>query len=372
MLSRVLGSKWLITSAVLALAISAVTIGAFGGKIVKSATTYCAEMSDAVGMFEGNPVTERGVSIGEVTKVETVGDHAIITFSVNDGRKIPADVKAATVSPSIIAVRQLALLEGNRQGPALVEGACIARDNTSTPVSISKALESVSKLGQELTSGGGVDQMVKVFGSIRTVNTELAGTGPLLSSIIKQLAVPGRTPINGALADLATVIDNTSGLTKGLAGNLPMMRKFVESINPAFVSAVGIPLLDNISRVVLALPETVNIAADMLSRYQHFAWPTLDVVVPVARLIGAGMRNFGDLLGIVPVLIRAFNISFDQQSLGVRISYTPPKTAVPAKNPALTCANVNRIFPGQCRVIDPGHLEVDALRLALLLTGVAR
>ncbi|MFW0788728.1 MlaD family protein [Gordonia sp. CPCC 205333] len=372
MLSRILGSKWLVTGAVLVLAIGAVAVGTFGGKLTRSATTYCAEMSDAVGMFVGNPVTKRGVSIGEVTKVESVGDHAVITFTVQDGQRIPANIKAATVSPSIIAVRQLALLDGDAGGPSLADGACIARDNTSTPVSISKALESVSKLGQQLTTGGGVEQMVKVFGSIRTVNTELAGTGPLLNSIIKQLAVPGRTPINGALADLATVIDNTSGLTKGLAGNLPLMREFVESINPTFVSSVGIPLLDNISRVVLALPETVNVAADVLSRYQHFAWPALDVVVPIARLVGAGMRNFGDLLGIVPVLIRAFNISFDQQSLGVRISYTPPKTRVPAKNPSLTCANVNRIFPGQCHVIDPGHLEVDALRLALLLTGVAR
>lgn len=84
------------------------------------------------------------------------------------------------------------------------------------------------------------------------------------------------------------------------------------------------------------------------------------------------MRNFGDLLCIVPPLIRAFDVNFDQQSLGVRITYHPPSTRIPAKNPDLTCANINRIVPGQCHVLDPHTMQVDAISLALLLTGAAR
>ena len=55
----------------------------------------------------------------------------------------------------------------------------------------------------------------------------------------------------------------------------------------------------------------------------------------------------------MPVIIRAFHVNFDQKTLGLRISYKPPRTQIPAKNPKLTCANVNRVSPGQCRVVGP-------------------
>lgn len=372
MLRRILGSKWLVSGTVIAVLVGVVAVGMFGQKLRSGTTGYCAQMHDAVGMFVGNPVTIRGVDVGTVTGVDDAGDHAVVTFDVDSSQQIPATVSAATVSPSIIAVRQLALVGDYTGGATLAPGSCIALDHTSTPVSISKALESISDLGKQLTAGGGPADLVKVMGSMRAVNTELAGTGPMLNSIIKQLAVAPHTPITGGLADVAKVIDSTSSLTTGLAGNWPMMRQFISSIDPQFTATRGAPLVDAISQVLLALPETVNVAASFLSRYQHFAWPALDAVIPLARLVGAGMRNFGDLLGIVPVLIRAFTVNFDQRSLGVRITYTPPKTQVPAKNPALTCANVNRIFPGQCRVVDPGHMEIDALRAALLMTGAGR
>ncbi|VEH95235.1 Uncharacterised protein (plasmid) [Tsukamurella tyrosinosolvens] len=95
-------------------------------------------------------------------------------------------------------------------------------------------------------------------------------------------------------------------------------------------------------------------------------------MIPASRLVSAGVRNWGDLLGFLPPLIDAFNVSFDQRTLGLKIVFTPPSTKMVARNPELTCANVNRIAPGQCKVVDPGHIDVDLISAVLRGTGAAR
>ncbi|MFW0791223.1 MlaD family protein [Gordonia sp. CPCC 205333] len=340
-------------------------------RAINSRTTYCAQMNDAVGIFEGNTVTRRGVGVGTVTDVESGTGSARVTFSIDSDQILPADVRAASVSPSIIAVRQLALLGDYTSGARLTPGQCIGIESTSTPVSISKSLESLATVGKQLTVDAGPEQLAAVMSSVRNISGGLAGTGPVLNAVIKQLAIAPNTPITGGLADLATVIDNVSAMTTGLSTNWGMFRDLFTTISPLLGSTI-VPLIDGATGIADSAPDILIVLRSLITRYSQFAWPVLDAVVPIARLIGAGMRNFGDLLGIVPVLIRAFNVSFDQKSLGVRIRYTPPKTRIPAKNPALTCQNINRIFPGQCHVSGPDGMEVDAVRMALLLTGAAR
>lgn len=340
-------------------------------KAVTSRTTYCAQMNDAVGIFEGNTVTRRGVGIGTVTDVETGNGSARITFSVDSDQVLPANVRAASVSPSIIAVRQLALLGDYTNGARLMPGQCIGIDSTSTPVSISKSLESLAVVGKQLTVDAGPEQFAAVMSSVRNISGGLAGTGPVLNAVIKKLAIAPHTPIAGGLADMATVIDNVSAMTTGLATNWGMLKDLFTTISPLIGSTI-VPLIDGATGIADSVPDILLVLRKLVDKYSHFAWPVLDAVVPIARVVGAGMRNFGDLLGIVPVLIRAFDISFDQRSLGLRIRYTPPKTRIPAKNPALTCQNINRIFPGQCHISGPDGMEVDAVRMALLLTGAAR
>lgn len=370
-LRRAAWSKWLVP--VTALLLIGAVIAGYLTVTRQTARTvaYCAQLHDGVGLFEGNPVTRRGVRIGTVEKIDTTGGTARVTFSVDENESIPADVRAATVAPSILAVRQLALLGDPAGGPSLAAGECIGLDRTSTPVSISKSLEAIGNVGHELTSAGGPEQLLSVMTSMNTLGDEFAGAGPVLNGLLKQLAKAPNTPLNAGLGDLAKTIDATSALSTGLAANWAMAKDLITTLTPLLESSL-VPLFDGATRVMGALPETVTVLGDLMVRYQHFVWPALDVVVPIARLVGAGMRNFGDVLGIVPVLIKAFTISFDQDSLGLRIRYTPPRTRIPAQNPTSTCANINRIFPGQCHVSGPDGMEIDALRWVLLMTGAAR
>lgn len=364
---KAIKSKWLVTGAVVVL-IAVLAAGFWGYKqVTSSSKSYCAQMSDAVGMFDGNAVTRRGVKVGTVTSITPKGNMAIIKFTVDSDQKLPADVGAVTVSPSILAVRQLALMGDYHGGPTLPENGCIQLANTKTPVSIAQSLESVSKLSSQLTTDGGPQQLGQVLASMNTVNGELAGTGPVLNSIIKQLAVQPNTPIDGAMGDIGTLIDSLSGLTAGMAGNWGSGKQLVEAVvnGQAWIQ----PSLVDLKKIVLAVQPVISVLGSLIERYGHFIFPAVDAVVPMARVIGAGFRSFGDLLGIVPPLVRAFTVNFDQSTFGLSIKYTPPSTHVPAQNPVGTCANINRYFPGQCTVVDPHTMDVQAIRLALEMTG---
>ncbi|WP_186343394.1 MlaD family protein [Gordonia crocea] len=371
MIKRIAASKWLMSGLVL-VAVVAVGLGYLGFKRITNRTvSYCAELDDGVGIFAGNAVTRRGVQIGTVSKVEAVGGTAKVTFAIKADQELPPDVHATSVAPSIIAVRQLALLGDYRGGRKLAAGTCIPRTQTATPATISETLQSVNRLARQLTVEGGPEQTAQVMRSISSIAGQLDGVGPIINGLIKQLAVPARTPMVGALGDMATALDNTSAMTVGLADNWGILKQFVDGINRV-TDPIAVPVLVELKRIAYSLPETLNIASDLIKRYQHFAWPALDVILPITRIIGAGFRNWGDLLGIVPVFIRAFHVAFDQKTLGLRIDYRPPRTRVPAKNPKLTCANVNRFLPGQCRVVGPDAMELDALRALMLMTGAGR
>ncbi|GAA3048996.1 hypothetical protein GCM10010528_30200 [Gordonia defluvii] len=368
---KLAGSKWLMTGLVFA-TIAVVALGYLGfQRITVRTVSYCAELADSVGLFTGNAVTRRGVQIGTVRNVEAAAGVALVTFDVDADQRLPLDAQATSIPPSIIAVRQLAILGDDLGGATLPSGKCITREHTATPASISDALQSVTRLARQLTTDAAPDDQVKVMQSLSTVSREFTGVGPLINNLIKQLAVPARTPMAGALADMATALDHTSSLATGLADNWGVMQELMDGVNRT-TGPLLVPLLQMLQRVAYALPEVLVSLTSLMKRYAHFAWPALDVVVPITRVIGAGFRNWGDLLGIVPVLIRAFHVSFDQKTLGLRVTYKPPRTQIPARDPKLTCANVNRYLPGQCKVVSPNAMELDALRAVMLFTGAGR
>ena len=371
MVKKLVGSKWLMTGLVIG-TIIVLGLGFLGFKKVSTRTVaYCAELSDGIGLFPGNAVTRRGVRIGTIRSVKSSDGVAKVTFDVERDQKLPIDAMATSVAPSIIAVRQLAIIGDDLGGAKLPTGGCISRTRTNTPASISHALQSVSRLARELTVDGGPETQAIVMKSMQTIAREFDGIGPLINNLIKQLGVPARTPMAGALADMAAALDHTSVLTTGLAENWNVLTELVNGVN-AITDTMAVPILADLTRVAAALPETLVTLSSLINRYSHFLWPALDAVVPMTRLVGAGFRNWGDLLGIVPVIIRAFHVNFDQKTLGLRISYKPPRTQIPAKNPKLTCANVNRVSPGQCRVVGPNAMEIDALRAVMLFTGAGR
>src|SRR5260370_34877070 len=109
-----------------------------------TALEFCAIMSDSVGLYLGNPVTQMGFKIGTVTSIEPRAMDAQIGFEITDNRHIPQDVRAVPRSPSLLTYRSLELVGNYEGGPQLTAGNCIPLRRSHTPMSISKISDSAT------------------------------------------------------------------------------------------------------------------------------------------------------------------------------------------------------------------------------------
>lgn len=369
MIARIVGSKWLVTviaiSVVGSLIAAALYIARTPGK---AQAGYCALMPDAIGLYVGNPVTRLGVPIGRITAIWPENTAARVEFDVDADQAVRSGTGAVTVAASLIASRQLALIDAPSKGPALQGGACLT--STKTPQSLSRSLSTLGDAAAQLTTGGGPEQAAQVQDSLKSLAKAVDGTGPDINGVLGSLAALLSDPGPG-IGDVGRSLDSISSLTGGMTSNWAPLKQLLLT-TPDGLADIIVPTARTTETLATALIPLGKTLRDLISHYGHNLWPVLDTVIPLSRLSSAGIRNWGDLLGFVPPLIDAFNVSFDQRTLGLKITYTPPPTTMAARNPELTCANVNRLAPGQCKVVAPGRIDVDVISAVLRATGAAR
>ena len=61
--------------------------------------TFVAYFANTNGLYTGDEVRILGVAVGTVEKIEPQPTNAKVTFSVDDQYPVPADVRAAILSP---------------------------------------------------------------------------------------------------------------------------------------------------------------------------------------------------------------------------------------------------------------------------------
>lgn len=173
-------------------------------------SSYCAEMPDSVGLYAGNPVTQMGYEIGTVDDIEPAGDHVLVSFTLETDRAFPADVKAITRSKSLLADRSLELVGNYADGPALVEGECIALDHAYTPQSISQIAGSAADFIDAMTPANGPEDFER---AIRGFDESLRGTGDTAQQMMNHASQAALSP-DETIADIGSSIQNMAPLTE--------------------------------------------------------------------------------------------------------------------------------------------------------------
>ncbi|GDY82758.1 hypothetical protein SAVCW2_19570 [Streptomyces avermitilis] len=96
-----------------------------------------------VGIYPGSDVRVLGVRIGEVEKITPEGDRVRVELKYDEGRRVPADSKAAIINSSVVSDRYVQLLPVYRKGPVLRNGAVIPESRTAVPVELDRVFGSL-------------------------------------------------------------------------------------------------------------------------------------------------------------------------------------------------------------------------------------
>ncbi|PRW62016.1 MCE family protein [Actinopolyspora mortivallis] len=208
-------------SSVLALLVSAAVWWVFVGVDQRRVVAY---FDNAVGLYEGGEVRVLGVRVGSIDTVTPQPRRVRVEMSVRRTLEIPADAKAAVISPSVVSGRFVQLTPVHQGGPTLPDGGTIPLERTVTPVEIDEVYESLNELSTALgpegaNSDGALSELLD------TGARNLDGNGKLLSNTLRDLGELGDT-LSGNSEELFDTVDKLQKITSNLADNDGQVRRF--------------------------------------------------------------------------------------------------------------------------------------------------
>ncbi|MEQ4204984.1 MCE family protein [Actinopolymorpha sp. B9G3] len=183
-----------------------------------------AHFPRTVGLYEGSDVRVLGVPIGRVERVVPDGRAVRVEMTYEAEYDIPADARAAVISPSIVSDRYVQLTPVYRKGPVLADGAEIALDQTAVPVELDRIYASLDDLAVALGPEG-ANKDGSLSRLLRVGADNLDGQGEKLHGTIGDLSDATQT-LSGSRDDLFATVRQLQQFTSTLAANDAQVREF--------------------------------------------------------------------------------------------------------------------------------------------------
>ncbi|WP_067683511.1 MlaD family protein [Nocardia miyunensis] len=365
MLAKIFGSRGLMSAAVVVVVALVAATGLKLSKPSPDMRTYCAEMPDSIGLYRDSAVTIMGLQVGRVTDIEPDGATARVSFTVPASRKLPPDVGAVTVSNTLIADRNLALIGAEPTGPGWDPNRCITK--TLTPKSLSQTFDALTKLAGQLESAPDLVQRNTFGTGIDALDHATAGTGAQLNAVITQLSRALAAP-DAAIGHIGRLLDALAELTRRTRDHWPDVRTTMTELTQTLTDINAITLAP-IVEIVDNLKDTVPQIDDVITMFASPGLHALDSIPDLPRLIAAGVGSLTDILRMAPAIATGFAATVDRTSGKFTIGYAPPKIALPQQDTGRICAAVQTITGRGCQSSGNGAVEIPAL--PLLLAGVS-
>jgi virulence factor Mce-like protein len=324
---------------------------------------YCAIMPDSVGLYVGNPVTQMGYKIGEVSAITPALRDVRVDFKVDKRRPLPADVRAVTRSPSLLADRALELVGNYTSGRQLSGKDCIPLARSATPKSLSDIIGSATSFLNAINPEGSTN-----IGDVVTgLDKALRGNGPGLSQLLTTSSAVLDAP-DRAVADIRSIIINLASLTSTLreiSGPLKYSMLTTYKTTEDVEKALATPVFQGVIPLVGAASDIeVELGDEIQTVLNDAEW--------ALRKISAHATLFASLMKPYPVLLNWLERhANDKQFFTIR--YRPPlyRIATPVDG-LITCATLNAATPGSCTDVGGKPYAVDVALLQYVLTQAAK
>ncbi|MEV0251530.1 MlaD family protein [Nocardia sp. NPDC050712] len=345
MLKRILGAPGFVTVAG-TLVLAVVTILAYLVVFdpMKKTISYCALMPDAVGLYPGNHVTMLGIPIGGVDSIRPDGTGVRVEFHLNAEHALRGEVTATTVSDSLVADRDLAVLGDSMSADRWDPRTCITK--TFTPKSISQTLQGFSQLAGQLNGATQPGERTRIHDSVLAFENATAGTGPALNKLIKDLGRALRAP-DAAVGHIGALLDSYAGLMNSIAVNWDDITVVLAraSTGIAFINQLWNTTVQLINSLLVILPWLNELARE----WGRPLLGALDGALPGLRLLSANVGTLQQLITMIPPIVDSFVRILDPVTGKPRLTYAPPRVALPREQADQICAAVNVLVPGRCR-----------------------
>lgn len=249
-----------------------------------------AELPDVVNIQQNSRVRMGDVTVGNVTKIELRGWHALVTMTIDDNVDLPANATATVGQTSLLGSMHIELAAPTGVAPEgkLRGGAVIPLPNGSAYPTTEQTLAAVSLL----LNGGGIGQIQDIT---EAFSTAFDGRDMDLRSLIEQL--------DQFIGELDTQKDDILAATESLnnlAGQFAQQRVVMDRA------------LHTIPDALAALKDERYRLADALERFGEFSALTADVVDQTKEALVREFEHMAPVLGSLgnagPALTRSLSL----------------------------------------------------------------
>lgn len=258
---------------------------------------------NSIALFPGDDVRILGVPVGRVEKVAPQPDGVKVSFWFDRKYKVPADAKAAILSPMLVTGRAIQLTPVYAGGPTLGDGAVIPRERTAVPVEWDEVRVQLKRLTELLapTEPGGVSTLGSF---INTTADNLRGQGGAIRETILKLS-QAMSVLGDHSGDIFSTLKNLSILVTALRGSSDLLSQL--NTNLASVSGV---LADDPGKIGDAFVDMNSVIGDVktfVDENGETIGTTADKLSSISVALNESLDDIKQTLHIAPSTVQNFN-----------------------------------------------------------------
>ena len=187
-----------------------------------------------VSVYEGSDVRVLGVKMGTVDTVEPAGTSVKVTMTYDETVKVPRDVKAAIIAPSVVGDRYVQLTPAYQGGEVLEDNASLGLDRTAVPLELDQIYQNLSDIAVALGPDG-ANKNGSLTRLLQSTARNFGGQGEQFNETIRNLS------------QFTTTLDNNKEELFGTAREIEVFVNALEEndqtvrdFNDSFRAAAGL------------------------------------------------------------------------------------------------------------------------------------
>ncbi|MGW4531464.1 MCE family protein [Nocardia sp. NPDC004340] len=262
-------------------------------------TKITAYFDKSIGIYKGSDVRVLGVPVGRVDSVTPKGDVVEVVMKVDRKYDIPADAKAAQITPSVVSDRYIQLAPAYKGGPKMGRNATIPKERTATPVEVDRLYKSITELSEALgPNGANKDGALNQLA--RTGAENLAGNGDALGNSFTQLSKAAHA-LSDSRTDIFDTVKNLQTFVQTLADNDAQVRTFNTQLASlaGFLSDERQTLGDALSLLSVALGDV----ARFIDNNRDLVQSNADALTKLTQTLADQRDDLAKALPLIPTAL---------------------------------------------------------------------
>jgi phospholipid/cholesterol/gamma-HCH transport system substrate-binding protein len=254
------------------------------------------------GIFAGDEVRVLGVPVGKIESIDPEPLRVKISFWYNAKYKVPADAKAAVLSPSLVTSRAIQLTPAYTGGPAMTDHAVIPQSRTVVPVEWDDVRHQLQKLTDALqpTEPGGVSTLGAF---VDTAANNLRNRGSQIRDTVIKLS-QALSALGDHSGDIFATVSNLSTLVSALHYSADLLKQLNQ--NFAAVTALLANDPDEIGRAVRDVSDVVSDVQSFVEDNRDAIGLAGDNLASITTNLNENLDQIQQMLHVTPTAFANF------------------------------------------------------------------